>query len=459
MYPLYLSLVWKLNPNFPQNLSIARLSSWILFVLCLALSWIFFRKEGFSETRTIILVALLALNPYMILFGTNTFSEVFFMCWLLGVFLLARLKTVQMTILAGAAAGCAYLSRTAGIALLISMPAWYAWRRESRRAIQFIAGMLPFVLGWMLWSRFHILHTADPTLIYYTDYAKMEFLTIGLDNLHIVLWKNLDGLLYSMGALAIPQVIAFLPVKILTQVIGVAMISGIVRLFRRGIAVQYSFFALLSSLMLVVWHFPPTERFVLPLCPLLLAGLLTELEHIAAMLKSAFRHKDVGQRVVAAGMAAVVAAIVLAALGVQCLMSFGYLYDAADQRRAKLVDLRAAYAWIAANVPDSSKVLSNDDPLLYLYSGRRGHWVPMGPRAWYANDTKTTIATYRNIASYCRSNGFEYFYSNTDDTSRWTDDPKEAEQVQQAVATNPELKPVFQSGFGTVYQIRSLLPR
>jgi hypothetical protein len=453
LYPLYLSLVWKLNPHFPENLWLARLSSWILLVICLALSWIFFRKEGFSEGRTMILVALLGLNPYMILFGTNTFSEVFFTCLLLAAFLLARLQTVRMAVLAGAAAGCAYLARTAGIALLISMPAWYLWRRNTRRAIEFAVGMVPFIAGWMLWSRSHILHTADQTLIYYTDYVKMEFLTVGFDNLHIVLWKNLDGLLYGMGSLAIPQVIALLPVKILTQVVGVAMISGTVRLFRRGIAVQYSFFALVSALMLIGWHFPPTERFVLPLCPLLLAGLLAEIEHIAAMLRAAFRHKDMAQRVVAAGMGAGVATVVIGALAVQCFMSFGYLYDSAEQRRAKLKDLRAAYAWIAANVSDSSTVLSNDDPLLYLYSGRRGHWVPMAPRAWYAGDRQSTIATYRDLAAYCRAHGFEYFYSNTDDTSRWGGDPEEVEAVRRVVQENPELKAVFESGFGTVYQV------
>jgi hypothetical protein len=456
LYPLYLSLVWKLNPNFPENLPIARFASWILLVICLGLCWAFLRKEGFSEGRTMVVMGLLALNPYMILFGSNTFSEVFFMCWLLGVFLLARSKSVQMTVLAGAAAGCAYLSRTAGIALLISMPAWFVWRRESRRAVQFAVGMIPFILGWMLWSRNHILHTTDQTLIYYTDYAKMEFLTIGLDNFHIVLWKNIDGLLYGIGSLALPQVFALLPVKILTQVIGVAMISGTVRLYRRGIAVQYSFFALLSAAMLIVWHFPPTERFVLPLCPLLLAGLVTELEHISTMLKSAFGHKDIGQRVVAAGMSACVAGIVLAALIVQCFMSFGHLYDSAKDRRATLVDLRSAYAWVSANVPDSSRVLSNDDPLLYLYSGRRGQSVPRGTRAWYANDRESAVATYRDIAAYCRKNGFEYFYSNAEDTSRWGDDPESVQAVRRAVKENPELKPVFESGFGTVYRV---LPR
>src|ERR1700689_356436 len=109
LYPLYMSIVWRLNPNFPANLWLARLMNWILLIACLALTWAYLRKEGFSEMRTMILVALLGLNPYMILFGTNTFSEVFFLCWLLAAFLLATRDGVHWAILAGIAAGCAYL--------------------------------------------------------------------------------------------------------------------------------------------------------------------------------------------------------------------------------------------------------------------------------------------------------------------------------------------------------------
>jgi hypothetical protein len=456
LYPLYLSLVWRLNPHFPENLWIARLFSWLLLVICLALCWRFYRQEGFSEGRTMILVALLGLNPYMILFGSNTFSEVFFMCWLLAVFLLAHSKRGQTAILAGVAAGCAYLSRTAGIALLISMPAGYLLRRESRRAMSFIIGMVPFVVGWMLWSRDNIIHTTDQMMVYYTDYLKMELLTVGLDNFHLVLWKNIDGLLVGLGGMVIPQVTALAPFKILTQVVAVAMISGAVRMLRRRIAVQYIFFAIVSAAMLILWHFPPNERFVLPLAPLMLAALLTELEHIAAMLKPAFRHQEMGQRVVAVGMAGVLAAILLGALVLQCFMSFGYLYDSAQQYRVKRADMRAAYAWITANVPDTASVLSNDDPILYLYSGRRGHVAPLTPRFWYANDHESRIAVYRGIVLYCRSHGFQYLYSNTDDLSRWTDDPTELEAIRRSVRENPDLTPQFESAFGTVYKVREV---
>src|SRR5271154_4995041 len=43
LYPLYMSLVWRMNPNFPANLWTARVLNWMLLVLCLVLSWIYFR--------------------------------------------------------------------------------------------------------------------------------------------------------------------------------------------------------------------------------------------------------------------------------------------------------------------------------------------------------------------------------------------------------------------------------
>src|ERR1700692_2375238 len=97
-----------------------------------------------------------------------------------------------MAVLAGILAGFAYLSRTAGIALLVAVPGWMAWNKQYRRAAAFVSGMLPAVLAWMLWSRLHMLQGADQTLIYYTDYFGYQFLNVGLDNLAVVLWKNLD---------------------------------------------------------------------------------------------------------------------------------------------------------------------------------------------------------------------------------------------------------------------------
>lgn len=450
LYPLYLSLIWRVNHNFPENLMIARWFSWPLLVICLALARIYWRDEKWSW----IVVAILAISPYMILFGCGLFSEVFFLCWLLACLIAARRDGLKMALLAGILAGLAYLTRTAGIALVVSMPAFYLWRRESRRAMAFAAGMLPFIVGWTLWSAAHKVPSSSATLIYYTDYVKFEFLNVGVDNFAVVLWKNTDALLYSIGSLVMPQVIALLPVKILTQVIAIAMISGVVRLARRGTAVPYALFALLSFAMLMVWHYPPTERFVLPLFPLLAAGFIVELEHLIQMLRASFRHKELAQRVVAAVFALVALAMVCGALSLELFVTFKAMPDQAGLDRARMIETRATYAWIGQHLPPGAGIVSNDDPLLYLYSGHPGNAAPLMPRWWYAGDHAKIVRVFEDIVPYCRSRGFEYILATSTDLSRWTGE-EDAPAVQRAIEENPQLERLYRAPSGAaVYRIK-----
>jgi hypothetical protein len=465
LYPLYLSIAWRINPAFPANLALGSFGSWMALAACLALAWRLYRSDGFSEKRTCILVALLGLSPYMVLFGSTMFSEIFFTCFVLATFLLARREGMATIVAAGLVAGCAYLARTAGIALLISVPAWLLWKhgllwkrdllwkRERGRAAIFALTMLPFVAGWMLWSHAHRLPGADPTLTYYTDYLGYQFANVGFDNIAMVLWKNADQILYGMGSLVLPKVFDALPVKILTQVFAVAMLAGVVRMARRGIAVDYSIFGVVSVGILLVWHYPATERFVLPLYPLLIAGFLTEMEHLAKMLRSGLRHRDFGQRAVAAAFGAGVAAVLIGALALQGYMSFVYLKQSADQQRAKLADRRSAYQWMSANLPASAAVLSYDDSLLYLYSGHRGNYKPLMPRWWYAEDHASMVNAYRNLAAYCASRGLTYVYFTSEDLSRETGD-EDRLAVERIIRTDPALVPIFSAGIGTLYRVR-----
>ena len=145
LYPAYLSLVWMLNPNFPDNLATATLFTWPWLVVCLVLAWAMYRQDGFPVKRALLLTAMLGLSPYMVLFGGMLLSEVFFTCFVLAALLLARRQGNGAIILAGLAAACAYLARTAGIALVISVPALLLSKRDWRRAALFLAASLPAV--------------------------------------------------------------------------------------------------------------------------------------------------------------------------------------------------------------------------------------------------------------------------------------------------------------------------
>ncbi len=278
-------------------------------------------------------------------------------------------------------------------------------------------------------------------------------MNVGLDNVAVVLWKNVDALLYSIGSLVLPQVIAMLPIKILTQVIAIAMIAGVVRLARRGIANPYALFAAVSSLMLIVWHFPPTERFVLPLFPLLAAGLVVELENLAQTVSRAFRHKDMSQRVVAAGFALFVLGIFAAALSVQFFVTFKAMPADAATSRAELIETRATYDWIAQHTPPSSAILSNDDPLLYLYTGRAGNAAPFLPRWWYAGNEGKMTDFFKDAVPYSKGRKLDYILATSNDLSRWGGHDDGA--IAKSLDKNPQLERVYQSPAGaTLYRIK-----
>ncbi|HUA83166.1 MAG TPA: hypothetical protein VMB85_04860 [Bryobacteraceae bacterium] len=451
LYPFYLSFIWRIDPHFPENLELATWFSFALLPPFLGLAWFYYRRE-LDEPRAWILTALLAMNPYVILFGATMFSELFFTCWLMAVFLAIARPGTRMAVLAGLFAGCAYLSRTAGIVLLVSVPALLLWKKETRRAAAFAAAMLPFVAGWMLWTRSHALHSSDPTLIYYTDYLGFQFLNVGANNFLNVLYINADRILWAMGTLFLRDFLPNFAMDILTHVVAVAMIVGVVRLVRRGIARQYAAFALLSVGLLMVWHYPPTERFLLPLYPLLIAGLLTELEHLGQMIKAGFRHRDTGQRVAAGLIAATAAGLCAIAVVLQLQFTLVDLRRQAEAQVQRFKELNAGYAWIEHNLPPSATLLSYDDPLLYLYTGRHGNYLPIMPKWWYAEDYKSMAGAYKDLNAYCHQRGLQYVYFTNNDLDREFGDSLRRE-VQQEVRTQPGLTPVHVTPQGTVYKV------
>ena len=241
LYPAYLSLIWRLNLNLPGNLETASLLAWPWLALWLVLALLLYQQYGFSVERALLLTAILGLSPYMVLFSGMLLSEVFFTRFVLTGLLLARRPGNGAIILAGLAAACAYLARTAGIALVVSIPALLLWKRDWRRAALFLAVTLPVVVGWSWWVQAHISHSRDGRSLYYVDYMAFEKATIGFDKRgDCSLEESRSDLVRHGSASASRKLVSFLPVKILTQMIAVAMLAGVVRLVRRGIAVDYA---------------------------------------------------------------------------------------------------------------------------------------------------------------------------------------------------------------------------
>lgn len=455
LYPVYMSLVWKMNPNFPDNLRLATLFNWLLLTPCLALSWGLYRRSGFTKYAALALVAFMAVNPTLILIGTSTMTEVMFTCGVLLVLRLMERETLKGALLAGILAGCVYLSRTAGIAFLISAPAFYLWKGSRRCALTFAGGMFPFVAGWMIWTSLHRLETNDPGLLYYTDYVRFQFLNVGWDNFARVVATNLRETLLGLGSLIFPQVGDSMLLKAAAIVTALAALAGSVRMALAGALRHYALLTLVSIAILLVWHYPPNERFVLPFFTFFLAGLYIELKHVAGRAIHAFQNADLANRLAASVLAGVLAMAVAASVSLQLFGTFSFLPGTLQRERLRQADRAEVYRWMKENVSPSAVVLSADDPLFFLYTGFTGRTLPLMPRDWYAKRSETTLNVYREIASYGRSRHFDYVYYGAHDLSvHWTRDVDQS-AIERSLRENPDLTVIHQTDAGAVYRIRA----
>ncbi len=442
-YPFFLSLAWRLQPVFPANLKLAILLNWLTFPVFVALSYLWLRRTG----RPLLCTALTALNPYVILFSTYLMSELLFGCLVLASLLLSR-----RVLLAGLAGAAAYLVRTGGVVLAASVAAclWLDGRRKE--AFQFVAAFLPFVLAWTIWARMHQAPGSDIVTMYYTNYLGYQILNVSLEQFHIFLWKNLDGVLWGIGSLFIPRIFDSLLVKILAQTLAVAALIGVGRMARRPDVRPFVFFSLLYVFLLVIWHFPPNERFMLPLFPLLAAGFASEMERLWNGIREGWKHPLRSQRVAAVIVGGVLVAILFGAVVSQAVTLTRLMPEMLNRQRLRLAAQRQAYAWIGKNLPPDATVMAAMDPLLYLYTGRHSCQLVVPTVYWYTEDAKGALRHFENLVGYAREQKMQYLYLTSADYARdMAEDDHNA--VMRAMKENKGLEMVKQFETGGIYRI------
>ena len=451
LYPLLLSVAWRINPSYPVNLPIALMLSWLSLPVVLMLAYWWCVRHRFPVPITWLAVGLFALNPYVLFFASNLGSEILFMVFLLGAILVAERQDQEGwcgPLLAGVIAGAAYLTRTSGIALLPAAIAYYFWRKQRRGALWFTLGVLPAVAGWTLWSRLHAAPGQDIVTVCYTNYLAYQFLNVGWDNIDQVLWRNVSALLESMGSLVFPQMMQGLLAKLILQPLAVAMILGCIRMVRQGYAGLYTLFAGFSLAMLLVWHFEPNQRFILPLAPLLLAGFCFEMAHLARLFRGAFGHRDRSQRVVAYGFAGFLTAVLAGGLGLQIYMGFSVVPELARNDRANARAYRSIYEWIANHLPTGANILWQDDTALYLASGHHATSFVVPPRQFEATGGDAgEAARCRRIDEYAREQHLGYVLLAKVGL-------RHNEEVLRAAATNTNLEPIHEETGGILYRVR-----
>jgi len=370
VYPLALAGAWRLAPRFPDDLPLLKavgLLAALALVVALAAMLPGF---GIPPAAAFATAAMTAVAPLTMAYATAIASEL--------PFALAALLALSATEAAtrrsgwtraagaGALAGVAFLTRSLGIAVVGAGAVALLRRADGRRALAFVLGAAPAVVGWAVWLALH--RGGGGTSSYAAALAHD-----GVPGPAAIL-EHLVALPAAVGLVTLPGVADLLPEPAPWPALLAVYAAGagiLVAALRRSYA---GYVGLTLAIAVAVPWFQP--RFLVPLAPLFLASML------------AGRTRRTG--------AALVAALFVLALA-------GDAVRLAGARRSGLPALEAgsapgtdwpaiarALAWLDEHAAPGDVLAGFQDPLLHLYTHRQA--VQVYPSIWRPDGGQVSTA-------------------------------------------------------------------
>jgi hypothetical protein len=459
LYPLLLSVAWRLQPSFPANLPLAMLLTWSALPIYLLLSFVLFRELRFGRLASAVVCLIQGWNLHTTLVGIRLLSDLPFCALLLASLILAERASrttsprapCLLAVLAGFLGGTAYLTRTAGLPLLISSPLCFLLRRQPGRAALFVMAMLPFVAGWNLWVSRHLSPQSDPLMLYYTDYLGYYRYNVTWQGLPSLLWRNLRGLALTLESLLTASMTVAFPRLDPLCLFLLCSLAGVGLLVARGLAGHYAVFGVLYVPLVLSWHYPPTPRFVLPLYPLLLAGLAIALARCFGALRSLARSPLVHERLAAS--------VALSGLGgLLCLLllwhvqMFATIVASFQAERSRFLAQRPTFEWIARSLPANANFLAYHDPGLYLLTGHHAAAMHVPPRLF--EDPAAIEALFASEPEFAARHKLQYLLVTPEDFDRETA-PDQLRTVVDRWLRDPSIvRLLHRSPDGSVYQFQ-----
>ncbi len=424
LYPLLLSLVWRIWPAPPGNLTAAAVLTWMFLPVMLLASWRLFSQYGLGRVRAYILLLLIGWSPAVAYLSSMLMAEVMFASLLLLSLHYAENAAGPRsagwnTILAVVFAGAAFLAKTAAIPIVLTAPLCLWIRGQRRRAAIFLGGILLFVLPWAIRTQTHRAGGRDAVTLYYTDYVGYQFYNVPLTGLPSVMWGNADGVLAGAGSLVVANLNEAPWLRVICRILGLVSVWGLFRMARRTGRLQHAAFTAAYLLVLLLWHFKSNERFVVPVLPFLLMGLSEEVLLLGALVRKSFRIPAIGPRVVAAGVTALFLGL-CATAGWADVAAYGqYFPNFFRGERAQLDEDRRLYAWIVANTPPDALFLAYKDTRLALWTGRASIRLIIPPMLFYDRNRSATEAYFNSVPEIARRQGVTHLVVSATDRYFW----------------------------------------
>lgn len=458
LYPAVLALAWKaggLSQGLARGAWVLQLLSWLSLAALGWLAWRWFLGQpGFRPLTAGLSAALLVSSPLVLYSAQHTLADLTFCAFVVASVWLAERGRPGW---AGLLGGLAFLTRTAALPLLVTSPLVYLLSGRKSSAARFGAVMLPMVAGWIAWSGAHREPSLDLVHLYYFDYAGFYRANVSLPELPWMVWQNLWFWLVGVGNLFFFDLDAAGFARTLLVVASAACLSGLRRLYgsstgSRWREAHYLWFGAGFVALLLIWNFPPNERFSLPVFPLLIAGLVAEAKFVWAMFAAGWaKTKGLNRAVAALGLAVLV------------LLPAGWLWMTGsavarriplmlDNKRELARQREPVYAWIRDHVEPDARLFAYDDPVLYLRTGRTALTFQLPTRFGYSDDTSGVRAEIMKLPAKLRGHKLDYVMLTAHDFGRETSGPVQAGIIAELRQT-PGWTQVFESEGAWLYRI------
>jgi hypothetical protein len=323
-----------------------------------------------------------ALNPVLLYYSHWVLSEApFVLLTLLALWASEEMLTSNRRLtLAVAAALLAYLTRAAGLPLLVALVIALGWRRSWRKLAYVGAAIVIVVGAWWVWGRLAASGSAQvysSNLFLVNPYAP-ELGYVGPADLIARAFNNIrlytvEVLPQSLGGVGSGGGLALLPLLAALLIVALSLISWVRDIRRiRVVELYTALYAALICLWPQVWT---DRRFLLPLLPILIL-------QAAAGIVWCFEFLRVKRPVWA--LPALGALLVLLAVP-DHVRSVGFnqrcmgFYRQGDRLACYPPPWRAfaqTAFWVRENTAEDAIVVNRKPRLFYYFSGRRGDVYP-----------------------------------------------------------------------------------
>jgi hypothetical protein len=387
-YPFLLSIIWSVYPRFPENILWMMLMSLAAMVSFLALTYRYLTRHAYATAwQALAVVTLTAINWRTMLLATTLLSELTYAALsILALHLAEKYDEKRAGPIAGAIVGViiglTFLTRSSGIALLISMGLYYGMRKQWRRALIPVGVASLFVIGWSAWCYVNRTEAANLNAGYFTSYLHMfseSFRTLqALNNTSPtatfinIIGTNILLLLIASPALACfglrydfpPAVLLFL--VLLTSI---TVFTGILRRFKRGPGLL-DLYVCLYLLLHLVPAGVAYDRYLLPVVPFFLYYIISEVNALISSIRRGLQSDKILRRIGAAGGGFALATVTATLLYSNASAIYETVASLREKDTVASVDPQAI-EWVKANTSESDVLVSYRDPMFYLYTGRK----------------------------------------------------------------------------------------